>query len=123
MPLTTTSVSLYQVRTHSRARPVSRAPGSALTKNFGTVVVTPVWARNTVVAAKQLADWHGAVLAKDTLASNVSVQRSAWSQHRNTSRRLGHQPPAVRTVLHRGIVVRSFRAVIVEPVECSIGIY
>ena len=68
--------------TNSRARPVSRAPGSALTKNFGTVVVTPVWETNTLVAAKQLADWHGAVLAQD--ASNVSVQRRAWRQHRNT---------------------------------------
>ena len=79
-----TSLPLRKEMFDARARPVSSAPGSALTKSFGTVVVAPVWATNTLVAAKQLADWHGAVLAQDTLASNVSVQRSAWSQHRNT---------------------------------------
>jgi GntR family transcriptional regulator/MocR family aminotransferase len=34
-------------------------------------VVAPPWARGPLVSAKQLADWHGAVLAQDTLAAFI----------------------------------------------------
>jgi GntR family transcriptional regulator/MocR family aminotransferase len=34
-------------------------------------VVTPAWARTALVAAKQHADWHGPVLAQDTLAAFI----------------------------------------------------
>jgi GntR family transcriptional regulator / MocR family aminotransferase len=35
-------------------------------------VVTPSWARRALVAAKQVSDWHGPVLAQDTLAAFVA---------------------------------------------------
>ena len=35
-------------------------------------VVTPAWARATLIRAKQLTDWHGAVLAQDTLAAFIA---------------------------------------------------
>jgi GntR family transcriptional regulator/MocR family aminotransferase len=35
-------------------------------------VVSPPWARAALVRAKQLTDWHGAVLAQDTLAAFIS---------------------------------------------------
>ncbi len=34
-------------------------------------VVTPAWARTALIAAKQHADWHGPVLAQDTLAAFI----------------------------------------------------
>jgi GntR family transcriptional regulator/MocR family aminotransferase len=34
-------------------------------------VVAPAWARDALIAAKQLADWHSAVLAQDTLAAFI----------------------------------------------------
>ncbi|HZP87746.1 MAG TPA: PLP-dependent aminotransferase family protein [Burkholderiales bacterium] len=35
-------------------------------------VVAPGWARDALIAAKQAADWHSAVLAQDTLASFIA---------------------------------------------------
>lgn len=35
-------------------------------------VVAPAWARNALTAAKQCSDWHGAVLAQDTLAAFIA---------------------------------------------------
>jgi GntR family transcriptional regulator / MocR family aminotransferase len=35
-------------------------------------VVAPPWARNALVRAKQLTDWHGAILAQDTLAAFIA---------------------------------------------------
>jgi GntR family transcriptional regulator/MocR family aminotransferase len=35
-------------------------------------VVSPPWARRALVRAKQLTDWHGAVLAQDTLAAFIA---------------------------------------------------
>jgi len=35
-------------------------------------VVAPPWARSALVRAKQLTDWHGAVLAQDTLAAFIA---------------------------------------------------
>ncbi|MDD5033187.1 MAG: PLP-dependent aminotransferase family protein [Methylococcaceae bacterium] len=35
-------------------------------------VVTPTWARSALVAAKQLSDWHGPILAQDTLAAFIA---------------------------------------------------
>src|SRR5262249_54566255 len=35
-------------------------------------VVTPPWARAALIRAKQLTDWHGAVLAQDTLAAFIA---------------------------------------------------
>lgn len=35
-------------------------------------VVTPFWARGALVAARKLSDWHGAVLAQETLAAFIS---------------------------------------------------
>lgn len=35
-------------------------------------VVPPPWARSALVAAKQVADWHGPVLAQDTLTAFIS---------------------------------------------------
>lgn len=35
-------------------------------------VVSPPWARHALVAARQVTDWHGAVLAQDTLAAFIA---------------------------------------------------
>jgi GntR family transcriptional regulator / MocR family aminotransferase len=79
-------------------------------------VVAPGWARTALVAARQLQDWHSAVLAQDTLAAFIAEGHLA--RHIRKMRRL------YRT--RRSVLLQSLAAHgggLVSPIQADAGLH
>lgn len=63
-------------------------------------VVTPAWAKRALVTAKQLADWHGPILAQDTLAAFIAEGHLARHM-RKMQRIYGERRAALQAALAR----------------------